>query len=102
VYDPLRQIWISSESGKPLVLELAVHASQFGETSLTETREGVDQSELAHVRASNFGETTVTKTWEGQDQTEGAFASTFGETTKTATGEGADQPERPATDAEYP
>src|SRR5882762_5221913 len=103
VYDDDRQLWIDRSSGIPLVLSMQAHAqrSQFGETTMTETREGVDQSEGTTFQASQFGETTLTKTREGADQSEGAdeientvfHASQFGETTNTRTREGTDQTE---------
>lgn len=89
-YDSSKQIWVCARTGVPLVL---LHAQQ-------------DVSSLA---ASEFGETTLTKTAEGVDQSEGrldadcpsvslhyrgVMASPFGETTLTETGEGADQAER--------
>jgi hypothetical protein len=97
VYDEHLQIWIERRSGLPVVSQLraASQPSQFGETTLTETREGADQSEITALYGSRFGETTVTKTMEGTDQIEIASlrASPFGETTVTATLEGADRPE---------
>ena len=96
VYDELQQLWIDKNSGMPLVSCMRTHAqpTQFGETTLTETREGADQTEGA-VQASEFGETIQTRTREGVDQTEGATiqASQLGETTLTKTREGADQSE---------
>ena len=70
-------------------------ASRFGETTMTDTVEGVDQVEIATFDASPFGETTLTRTHEGADQSEGAVfeASQYGETTLTKTSEGADQAE---------
>lgn len=65
--------------------------SNLGETLLTKTREGVDQSE--GVRVSEFGETISTRTAEGTDQRE-FRASDFGETVMTATSEGVDQSEK--------
>jgi hypothetical protein len=70
-YDSSRQIWIDSVSGRPLVVTRHSQASRFGETTITETREGVDQAESSVVVASRFGETSFTKTQEGVDQTEG-------------------------------
>jgi hypothetical protein len=68
-YDPQRQLWINATTGVPVVAESCAHrASQFGETSITETREGADQSEVSSLSASQFGETTMTKTHEGYDQ----------------------------------
>lgn len=126
-YDRDRQLWIDKSSGTPLVLCIQGHAqpSPYGETTMTETREGVDQTEGATLQASQFGETTMTKTREGADQSEGAallhglqfgkiahtptleradqtegahlHASQFGETTHTRTREGADQTEGIAT-----
>jgi hypothetical protein len=98
-YDRYRQLWIDKISGEPLVSRMHGHAqpTQFGETTMTESREGVDQSEGVSLQASQFGETTLTKTHEGADQSEGVFqASQFGETTHTATREGADQTESAA------
>ena len=96
VYDQQRQVWIDKNSGMPLVSCMRTHAhpTQFGETTLTETREGVDQPEGA-VHASQFGETINTRTREGVDQPEGNAlqASQLGETTLTKTREGADQSE---------
>jgi hypothetical protein len=96
IYDQQRQVWIDKNSGMPLVSCMRTHAqpTQFGETTLTETREGVDQPEGA-VHASQFGETINTRTHEGVDQTEGNAlqASQLGETTLTKTREGADQSE---------
>ena len=94
VYDRQRQVWIDSRSGVPVVVSsVGAHASRYGETTITETREGADQAEVASLRASRFGETTMTKSMEGADQGEMAAlaASQFGETTVTATLEGADQ-----------
>lgn len=98
VYDADLQLWIDRSSGVPLVSCMQAHAqrSQFGETTMTETREGVDQSEGTIFQASQFGETTLTKTRKGADQSEGAAAfraSQFGETTHTRTREGTDQTE---------
>jgi hypothetical protein len=98
VYDDDRQLWIDRSSGIPLVSSMQAHAqrSQFGETTMTETREGADQSEGTTFQASQFGETTLTKTREGADQSEGAAnlqASHSGETIHIATREGVDQSE---------
>lgn len=97
VYDDYRQLWIDKKSGTPVVSCVRTQAqpSQFGETTITETREGADQAEVATLQASKFGETTITKTMEGADQFEvtALAASRFGETTVTATVEGADQAE---------
>lgn len=97
VYDEYRQLWIDKKSGTPVVSCVRTQAqpSQFGETTITETREGADQVEVATLQASKFGETTITKTMEGADQFEIStlLPSQFGETTVTATLEGADQTE---------
>jgi hypothetical protein len=94
VYDNDRQLWINKNSGTPLVSCMRTQASQFGETTMTETREGADRTEGA-VHASEFGETIQTRSREGVDQTEGniLLASQFGETTMTKTREGKDQGE---------
>jgi len=98
VYDADLQLWIDRNSGVPLVSCMQANAQQsrLGETTMTETREGVDQAEATMFHASQFGETTLTKTREGADQSEGAAtfnASQFGETTNTRTREGTDQTE---------
>ena len=97
IYDDNRQLWVDRASGIPLVLRMKGNAqsSQYGETTITETREGVDQSEGTALIASQYGETTHTATREGIDQTESTVfqASPFGETTMTKTREGVDQTE---------
>jgi hypothetical protein len=97
IYDEDRQIWIDKNSGIPLVSCIRTQAqpSQFGETTLTETREGADKTEGVALHASQFGETTLTATREGADKPEGAGfqASQLGETTLTRTREGVDQTE---------
>jgi hypothetical protein len=96
VYDHQLQIWIDSRSGVPVIASsVGAQNSRYGETTVTETREGVDQTEVASIHASRFGETTITKTMEGADQGEvtALAASRVGETTVTATREGADQSE---------
>lgn len=90
-YDYVRQIWINVTSGMPVVTENNTQqASKFGETSITETREGADQSEVSTINASRFGETSMTKTSEGHDQGESILASKFGETSITRAPEGHD------------
>src|SRR5271157_1746831 len=100
VYDEQQQIWIDRSSGIPLVCGIRENAqpSQFGETVMTESGEGVDQPEGGSFQASEFGETIFTATREGLDQTEGSvsLASEFGETILTKTIEGVDQTERSA------
>ena len=95
VYDRQLQVWIDRRSGVPVVSNMGADASRYGETTVTETREGADQGEVASIHASRFGETTMTKTMEGADQGEvtALAASRLGETTVTATREGADQSE---------
>lgn len=97
VYDELLQLWIEKNSGLPLVccLQRRPQHTQVGETTITATREGADQTERTGLEASQFGETTLTDTREGADRTEGASvqASQFGETVHTRTREGADQAE---------
>lgn len=96
-YDPSLQLWVDCASGQPLVecLSLGSAGSKYGETSMTDTREGADQSE-GTLQATTYGETTRTKTREGADQSEasGLQASQYGESIHTATREGADQPDR--------
>ena len=96
-YDSVLQLWIDLRTRTPLVSHLRENlASQFGETTLTATREGTDQTEIASTglralpgvldactaeapscghktqtqRPSQFGETTITRTSEGVDSTE--------------------------------
>jgi hypothetical protein len=92
VYDEGRQLWIDKNCGVPVVscMQAQAQPTQFGETTLTETREGADRPEGA-VHASDFGETIQTRSREGVDQTEGNFleASQFGETTMSKTRESA-------------
>ncbi|MEK7315645.1 MAG: hypothetical protein AAB011_05655 [Candidatus Eisenbacteria bacterium] len=112
-FDEELQLWMNRATGHALVSEYAAggredgFASDFGETIMTRTREGVDQTEGAGV--SDLGETIVTKTQEGIDTTERvAFllseeaasptshslaSSKFGETIITMTREGRDQGE---------
>ncbi len=97
VYDQQLQLWMDKTLDAPLVTIMGrpAQSSQLGETTITRTREGTDQPEVAIFEASQFGETTLTKTQEGRDQSEvAAFeASQFGETTLTETREGADRTE---------
>jgi hypothetical protein len=97
LYDEQQQLWIDKMSGLPLVsvLRRQTQATQFGETSFTETREGADQPEGTVIQATQYGETTLTKTREGSDQMEGTGVLTtqFGETILTRSREGADQTE---------
>lgn len=97
VYDPKLQLWINTDSGKPIVTEMSndLNASQFGETTETRAPEGVDRPVQSELLSSNFGETSITKTsGEGADQSsEVLHASQFGETSITESGEGADSAE---------
>ena len=94
VYDYERQIWIDTLRNEPVILQISQQmATRFGETTITETREGVDQSEIAsldiashytsvadiqnptncnsfQLESTRFGETTITKTTEGTDASE--------------------------------
>jgi len=92
VYDKDRQLWINKNSGAPLVSSMRSQASQFGETTMTETREGADRTE-GGVHAVDFGETLQTQTHDSMDQADVLEASQLGETTMTRSHEGADQPE---------
>lgn len=106
-YDPVRQVWADSLSGAIAVEEMRYRpgASKFGETTLTEAREGADQAASPLLSASNFGETQITRNeGEGADDyvPTDLLASQFGETTMTkAPGEGADLTEIVA-DESYP
>ena len=85
VFDKRLQLWINTKSSLPVVLEMQHRESEFGETLITATAEGVDQSERANLDASQFGETTVTKApGEGVDYSDfGTLSSSaFGELTK--------------------
>lgn len=65
-----QQLWIDAD-GVPIVMKQAnSKASDFGETTVTLTREGIDQTESEISLASDYGETTFTKTSEGHDATE--------------------------------
>ena len=96
-YDNDLQIWVDSVNRSPIVLNHIQTnsrnklSSDFGETSLTRTSEGADQSEI--IGCSDFGETLITETREGADQSEIIGCSDFGETTMTKTQEGSDQSE---------
>ena len=96
IYDSQQQLWIDNQTGVPLVVSSVGHnASRFGETPLTESFEGIDQSETTSIHASRFGETTLTRSIEGVDQGEvtALMPTRFGETTFTSTVESADNPE---------
>lgn len=69
MFDNNRQLWVSKATGEPVVNEfIKLRSSEFGETLITNTFEGVDQSES--VNSSDFGETVMTETREGVDQSE--------------------------------
>jgi hypothetical protein len=94
-YDEHLQIWIDRRSRLPLVIAMQAQHSRFGETTITETREGADQPEISNLLASQFGETTITRgEGEGADQAvwSDVLTSQFGETTHTAAPEGIDEP----------
>ena len=97
IYDQRLQVWINRSSGVPVVTEMQKHIqhSQFGETPITETREGADQPDISDLEASQFGETTITRAdGEGADQPmlTDVLSSQFGETTETKASEGTDEP----------
>lgn len=92
IYDDKKQMWLEPISRIPLVESKKRRprklASDFGETTMTKTNEGSDQSEV--LLSSDFGETVITETHEGTDQSEVLMASDMGETLQTNTGEGSD------------
>jgi hypothetical protein len=97
VFDRSLQVWISKQSGLPIILGMQREQSEFGETLITATVEGADQSEISTLVASQFGETTITRS-EGEGTDQPAFAtlssSQFGESTtmNRSVPEGIDQP----------
>lgn len=95
-YDRDLQVWVNHRTGVPVILSNDDPSpTRYGETTMTETREGADQTEITQIHASRFGETSLTKTFEGADQGEGSglTASRFGETSLTRTQEGVDERE---------
>lgn len=96
VFDRSLQVWISKKSGLPIILGMQREQSEFGETTITATVEGADQSEISTLAASQFGETTVTRSeGEGIDQPFATLSSSqFGESTtmNRTVPEGIDQP----------
>jgi hypothetical protein len=81
VFDPTHQLWMCALTACPVVLVRCrshpIGESEFGETTITETREGADQSEGTSLKPSfqsEFGETAITKTREGHDQTESTIS----------------------------
>ena len=71
VYCPHEQLWKNIRTGVPVVSS-SMHgdASPYGETLITETREGIDQAEISATVPSPFGETCLTRTREGADESE--------------------------------
>lgn len=94
-YDPIRQVWVDGVSGRLAVEEMRYRpgVSKFGETTLTEAREGADQASESILEPSKFGETRITRSDEGADECGSAdlLASKFGETTYTGSLEGSDR-----------
>jgi hypothetical protein len=94
VYDGFRQLWVCAVSGEPLVVRHARQASlslvpsEFGETAMTKTVEGIDQSEGRGVSGGCADEASL------PTRSRGLAASRFGETLLTMTAEGVDQSER--------
>lgn len=94
-YDPKRQLWIDDETGEAWVLYQARlqqgdrSRTRYGETLITQTTEGIDESE--GVQATEVGETMITRTSERPDESEAVGASEFGETLITKTSEEPDQ-----------
>jgi putative ATP-grasp target RiPP len=70
VYDPVKQFWVTP-GGEPYVCQMNAEVSKYGETTLTATIEGADQSEVSGL-ASTYGETVLTRTAEGVDTSEGS------------------------------
>lgn len=96
IYDMDLQLWVDKENMTPLIDSYtAGEATLYGETILTDTVEGADQSEIASTiptsrdcladtflnnhtapekktlsRPTQFGETLITKTAEGVDTSE--------------------------------
>ena len=95
VYDSQRQLWIDNRTGVPLVISnVNAESSRFGETSMTEAREGVDLAATDPILASRYGETALASMGGGGEREVAPLSSTrFGETTVTRTVEGADNPE---------
>lgn len=95
-YDTFQQLWVNADSGEPLVNQCnerrnaGVTATQFGETMMTKTMEGVDQAEGQANGNSHRAPADLIHAGERRLLT----ASPFGETMMTESGEGADQSER--------
>lgn len=70
---------------------MRTQASQFGETSMTETREGADQTDTA-VYTPSLGDSIQAPAHTGVNRSDLFEASRFGETTMTRAPEGSDQP----------
>ena len=96
VYDTRVQLWIDTRTGVPIVSPTV--ATNVSGTDNDRVEEGLVDEDSAYtpcMRASEFGETSLTKTSEGIDQSEVTdfCASPFGETLHTATVESVDNPE---------
>ena len=90
VYDSARDLWVD-ESGTPLIATLRPRP-----TTISETREGIDQTEHHEMLKTRFGETMQTATREGIDQREHAeptVGALWGKTLITKTREGIDSSE---------
>jgi hypothetical protein len=101
VFDRFLQVWTSKRSGVPLVLGIQSEQSKYGETTITATVEGADQSEISSLAffdtlsSSKYGEQTRMRIVEGVGEQDffGGSSSQYGETTLTRTQEGVDQSE---------
>lgn len=96
IYDQTLQLWIDSQTGIPVVsLEGATAATRHGETLLTATREGADQSESATIDVPVPHDATGTRTNDRGRSAEAhsLTATRYGETAMTETREGADTSE---------
>ena len=91
VYNLKEDLWLTAE-GLPLVMQIFP-----GRTTITQTREGIDQPEHYESLMTTFGETVLTRTREGIDQQESSeLANTvdeWGRTLITKTSEGIDTSE---------
>ena len=96
LYDSELQLWIDTRTGVPLVsAAVATKACEPDKECAEEYLVNSDSARTPPMTASQFGETLLTRTSEGVDQSEAtAFsASPFGETGHTATVESVDNPE---------
>lgn len=95
-YDSDLQLWVDTRTGVPLVsAAVATKDCELRKAHAEEYLVNTDSAPARPMKASPFGETLLTRTTEGIDQSEAtAFsASPFGETLHTATAESADNPE---------